>query len=302
MSLDLGGPAIEIAIALAFVFFLLSLISAHVTEWIAGLLNLRAKTLRKGLEGMLGDKSVVEKILGHPLVRTDLQPDRQRDPSYIAPENFALALRDVLGTSGAGDSESVKIADTGEEVKDALSTQLKLLPSGGAIPKVPELERWFDDSMQRVGGWYKRKSQLVTIAIAVALVLVLNVSTLRIADQLSAEPKVLANVVAQAEARAGEEEATPKAGETQGAADLKQAGKDAEATVDDLAALSLPVFWTEEKNRPGSAEEWLLALAGWLVTIAAVSLGAPFWFDALGKISNLRMAGKKPEEDPAKKE
>ncbi|HWO47495.1 MAG TPA: hypothetical protein VNM41_05485, partial [Solirubrobacterales bacterium] len=69
----------------------------------------------------------------------------------------------------------------------------------------------------------------------------------------------------------------------------------------DLASLSLPVFWTEEKNRPSSLDEWLVSIAGWLISIAAISLGAPFWFDTLGKLSNLRMAGKKPEEKPAEK-
>jgi len=71
--------------------------------------------------------------------------------------------------------------------------------------------------------------------------------------------------------------------------------------VHDLASLSLPIFWTEEKNRPSSLDEWLIAIGGWLITIAALSLGAPFWFDALNKLSNLRMAGKKPAEAPEKK-
>ncbi len=205
MSLDLGGPAIEIAIALAFVFFLLSLVALHVTEWFAGALNLRAKTLRKGLEGMLGDSGVVEKVLCHALVRTDLQPDRKRAPSYIAPENFALALRDVLDAPDEKEPPKVKVDDHERPVDEALATQLRVLPSGGAIPEMPELEKWFDESMKRVGGWYKRKSQLVTIAVAVLLVLALNVSTLRIAEQLNGEPKVLANVVAKAEAATEEE-------------------------------------------------------------------------------------------------
>jgi hypothetical protein len=290
MSLDLGGPAIEIAVALAFVFFLLSLVSSHLTEWFAGLLNLRAKTLRKGLEGMLGDSEVVTRLISHPLVRTDLQPDRERDPSYIAPQNFALALRDVVRVPSGGEQPTVRVDGEERPVSDALATQLRVLPSGDRLPGVPELERWFDESMDRVSGWYKRKSQLVTIAVAIALVLILNVSTLRIADQLSAEPKVLANVVAKAEAAAEEE--SPG----QGTTDMKQAGEEAEAAVDDLASLSLPVFWAEEENRPSSGEEWLIAIAGWLISIAAISLGAPFWFDALNKLSNLRMAGKKPEE------
>lgn len=296
MSLDLGGPAVEIAIALAFVFFLLSLIVSHVAEAIAGASNLRAKTLRKGMEGMLGDETVVSRVLAHPLVRTDLQPDRNRDPSYVAPENFALALQDVLEVPEGEGKPVVQVNSGTEPVTDELATQLRVLPSGGAVPELPELEKWFDESMQRVGGWYKRKAQLVAFLVAVALVLILNVSTLRIADQLSAEPKALANVVAKAEATADDEKADPEAGEAQGQANLRQAGEEAEGAVDDLAALSLPIFWTEETNRPSSLEEWLLALAGWAITIAAVSLGAPFWFDALGKLSNLRMAGKKPDE------
>jgi hypothetical protein len=295
MSLDLGGPALEIAIALAFVFFLLSLISSHVTEWIAGLLNLRAKTLRKGLEGALGDKDVMERILSHPLVRTDLQPDRNRDPSYIAPKNFALALRDVLEAPAQGGRPKVKVGDQERPVDESLATQLRLLSSSDALPEISALEKWFDGSMERVGGWYKRKAQLVTIAVAVIVVLALNVSTLRIADQLSAEPKVLANVVAKAEAAA-----EGKGPGNDEASDMKKAGEEAESAVEDLAALSLPIFWTEEDNRPSSPEEWALAAFGWLITILAVSLGAPFWFDALGKLSNLRMAGRKPEPDEKK--
>ncbi|HWO48087.1 MAG TPA: hypothetical protein VNM41_08505, partial [Solirubrobacterales bacterium] len=206
MSLDLGGPAIEIAIALAFVFFLLSLVVSHVGEWFAGLRNFRAKTLRKGLEGMLGDSAVVNRILSHALVRTDLQADRDRDPSYVAPENFALALRDVLEAPAGGDPRPrVDLGDEVRPVDENLATQLRVLPSGNAVPEVPELEKWFNESMDRVSGWYKRKSQLVAIFIAVVLVLVLNVSTLRIAEQLNGEPKVLANVVAKAEAAAEED-------------------------------------------------------------------------------------------------
>ena len=33
-------------------------------------------------------------------------------------------------------------------------------------------------------------------------------------------------------------------------------------------------------------------IVGWLLTIAAISPGAPFWFDLLGKIAHLRAFGK----------
>lgn len=40
----------------------------------------------------------------------------------------------------------------------------------------------------------------------------------------------------------------------------------------------------------------LLMVAGWLLTALACTLGAPFWFDALGKLVRLRGAGGKPPE------
>ena len=39
---------------------------------------------------------------------------------------------------------------------------------------------------------------------------------------------------------------------------------------------------------------WLLKLAGLLLSIVAISMGAPVWFDVLGQVVNLRMAGTPP--------
>jgi len=39
---------------------------------------------------------------------------------------------------------------------------------------------------------------------------------------------------------------------------------------------------------------WIQRVLGWLLTMIAVSLGAPFWFDMLNKIINIRNAGTKP--------
>lgn len=280
MSLDLGGPAIEIAIALSFVFFILSLIVTALTEWIAAALKLRAKTLREGLEGMLGDKKVADNLLCHPLVRSDLRQGGGQKPSYIAPRDFALALQDVVDADGSGAGA----------VNPNLTKQLSALSGSGedGLPKVPALERWFDQSMNRVSGWYKRKSQKINFAVAILLVLGLNASTLRVAERLFAEPNVRAAVVAKAEA-AGEE-----AGAPEGESGLKKAGQDMEGAVKNLDALKLPIFWAGE-NVPHGWGELGLTVVGWAITVVAISLGAPFWFDALGKLSHLRMAGKKPE-------
>ena len=61
-----------------------------------------------------------------------------------------------------------------------------------------------------------------------------------------------------------------------------------------LEDLRFPIGW-EEANRPSGTGGWAAAGVGWLLTAIAISFGAPFWFDVLGKVSNLRAAGHKPE-------
>ena len=44
---------------------------------------------------------------------------------------------------------------------------------------------------------------------------------------------------------------------------------------------------------------WFTALTGWLITTLAASFGAPFWFDTLNKVIDIRGVGRAPEEkDP----
>lgn len=299
MSFDLGNTAIEIAIALVFVFVLLSLIVTELTELFANAMKLRAKTLKEGLEGMLGDSTVARQVLDHPLVRVDLGK-KKRDPSYITARDFAVAFRDLVEPPSGAASDSratVRVTDSsGEshtsEIKGKLATQLRTLSgSASAIPAMRGLEKWFDDSMDRVTGWYKRRTKWITLGLATLVVLGLNVSSVRIAERLSEEPTVRAAVVAKAEA------AADKGGGEDDEA-LKSAGKSMEGAVKELDALKLPIFWAGE-NVPNDLEDWGVSALGWLITIVAISLGAPFWFDTLGKLSNLRMAGKKPEEKAA---
>jgi hypothetical protein len=41
-------------------------------------------------------------------------------------------------------------------------------------------------------------------------------------------------------------------------------------------------------------------LLGWIVTVLAISIGAPFWFDLLNKFVNLRSAGRATDEPRSK--
>jgi len=303
VNIDLGSPILDIAIGLSFVFFLLAVIVSALTEGVAWVLKLRANMLREGLEGMLGDKDLVKKIFEHPLIRTELvreekgkvasvttpqaettsegktvTPAKERGPSYISPRNFAKAFR----AKSASGNENVR------QQLDALGLRKENLANDHSPATEESLEKWFEDAMERVNGWYRRRAQLITVGIAVILAVGLNASALRIVERLEKEPTVRAALVAQAEA------AKP-AKTTEGS--LKEAGEAASGAYDKLAAMHVPLLWAAA-NVPAHTDGWGWAatVLGWLLTAVAISLGAPFWFDALGKLANLRTAGKKPEE------
>jgi hypothetical protein len=102
-------------------------------------------------------------------------------------------------------------------------------------------------------------------------------------------------VVASANAEAADQRAQPE--------DIEDIAK----TINQLEELRIPLGWsfaddatpeTPNPQRliwPWSDWEWSLAkLIGLVLTVAALSLGAPFWFDLLSKVARLRATGVPP--------
>jgi hypothetical protein len=88
-----GIAILDVALGLVFVFLLLSLLCAVVNEWIAQASRLRARTLRRAIENLLGDarfRRVTEGLYRHPLIAG--LKHGERDPSYIPGELFARAF------------------------------------------------------------------------------------------------------------------------------------------------------------------------------------------------------------------
>ena len=146
------------------------------------------------------------------------------------------------------------------------------------------VEQWFDATMDRTTGWYKRNVHLTLFIIGLILAGFLNIDTFGIATALWREPTIRQALVAQAE------KFEPPPAEP-GAADPSQAIRQLSTTL--TQDLHLPVGWTPE-NRPTDTSDWLVKGIGLLVTAGAAAQGAPVWFDALGKFMNVRGSGKKP--------
>jgi hypothetical protein len=51
----------------------------------------------------------------------------------------------------------------------------------------------------------------------------------------------------------------------------------------------------QEKEGSSKFTNILLLILGWLIGAGCISMGAPFWFDILGKLVNVRRSGVKPD-------
>ena len=289
-----GFSILEVTIGLAFSYLLLSLVSSVLQEMIASALKLRAKNLWQGVQSLLHDESLAKQLYGHGLLEGMCKGDRK--PSYLPSRTFALALMDVIKPPKHSGSlfEAAKTSlDDFNIPSDRLREVLKALveDAGDDAERFREnIEEWFDDSMDRIGGWYKRQARLILLGIGVVVAVGLNVDSIHVAETLWEEPKLRAAI--------SEEAGKFIQTKPDGTPDTEL--KDLLSAVD---ALPLPIGWRgglEAKFYPAGSSagdqiwSWITAVVGWSLTALAISLGASFWFDALGKLLKLRTAGTAP--------
>jgi hypothetical protein len=242
---------------------------------------------------------ILPRLLDHPLIRSQVDetarhPLRRAVPSYLSARTFALALMNILTDDAKpGDVAVVRITKAVEgldnpHVKKALEALLE--DSAGDLDRFRDgVEGWFDATMSRASGWYKRRAQLSLWVIAAVVTLALNADAGQIASTLWKDPTLRATVAAQAQKAASEGSATDLGGSA--------GGETLAAKVDHVSQLSLPIGWSTDPadpRWPADAAGWLAKLLGLLATVVALSMGAPFWFDLLGRISRVRGGGAPP--------
>ena len=331
-------PAFDVAIGLIFVYVVLALVCSTLNEAIATATGLRARFLETGLLNLLSGAATTtpagiataERFYRHPLVQGLIRPKRAPRPaedasaaangplrrlkgvlakppypSYIPSRTFVIAVTDLAHDAQAGlanadpaeaDAARARIARATEGLERSLASipnaqlseaLLALYRSvgGDAVRFQHATEAWFDDAMERVSGWYKRRIHVILAVIAAIVVTLLNADTLAAGRVLWRDDAVRAAVV---------KEATDTARGTLDDQKLDQAVK----------KLDLPLGWNlsfgdTPTQLPNDAVSWIQKLVGLLLTIAAIQLGAPFWFDLLSKIVRVRSTGAPPPASDA---
>ncbi len=317
-----GSVILDVAVGLILVYLLLSLISASIREGFAGLLKTRSTTLHEGLIELLNDESLVAAVYDHPLLNALYHGEtyaeakqKKQLPSYIPAHNFALAMLDVIvrgrDATNARQAAAASPALTVENVRAQIATignarvQRAVLTALDAAQDDLDafrsnIEQWFDSAMDRVSGWYKQRTQIWVFLVGLLLAVAVDADTLRIARILYTDPVQRDAVVAMAtsveQARAGTDSATRANG-----------GMSPQQAFARLDTLGLPIGWHDSRIDAArtSAELWTaifahtrVAVLGWLLTALAVALGAPFWFDTLGRVMVVRSTVKPHQKSP----
>lgn len=270
----LDTPIMDVAIGLIFFYVLLSLVCSSIQEIIASIFGLRSRNLEKGIKNLIG-REYARSVYKHPLIKGLRKPGTL--PSYIKPETFTAALLEVVAKDKTGKNvselttcqlrDAIKEMESANPARDLL---LSLVKTGeNTVDGIQQrLSAWFDDGMDRISGWYKRQVKYFLLAIAMVVTVGVNADSIHIAEQLWKNDALRTAIAAEADKAVSNEDAI-----------VINAEKQIE---------TFPIGY------PGGFPKITFQMiVGWIMTILAISLGAPFWFDLLSRISHLRATGAK---------
>lgn len=195
-----------------------------------------------------------------------------------------------------------------------------------------EVAVWFDRSMSRASGVYKRNAKGVALLLGLLIAVLSNTDTFHIVSRL-ANDEDLRQIITQ---RAGDVRQRVSGDETPTTQeDLRELKFQTDSVLREIA---FPMQWTpanlrEQFSCPISSKDtdlndWAAfykdclpnqatssqrfdplvlgkiassrlfdlgrILAGWLLSGVAIAMGAPFWFDLMSKVMNVRNTGAKP--------
>ena len=328
-----NSEILEVAIGVIFVFLLMSIICSSIREGIESWLKTRAAYLEHGIRTLLNDKEgegIARDLYQHPMISSLFSGDydeakkakktnkpnsitsRSSLPSYIPSKNFAVALMDI---AARGPKATVPTAGQNERLLhlDKIRANVTLIQNAdvqrallaaidsaqGDLDKAQKnIEAWYDSSMDRISGWYRRSTQWIIFWLGAVVAVIMNVNIIRIADHLYRDDATRSAAVARASA-------------------VTQSGTpEYAAAKTELESLTIPIGWTNgfwpsilRTNTPvkttpnaakveGTAWDVLFAILGWFITAVATTMGAPFWFDILNKVMVIRSTVKPNEKSP----
>ena len=280
------------------------------------------------------------KVFNHPLYkRLSAGNKLNSKPAYVPADVFSKIIIDLLNGQSNGPilmknvSAGIHKTDCGLRHETQKVLDLYTRQANGDLQSFQrQVENWYNDTMDRVSGWYKKQASYILLVIGLLLSVIFNVSTIDIVTKLSKDKTARNAAVQSATAYVQQHSkdfnnkievtannSDPAYNQTSATVtkirnlydhDISQQNAtfglgwgDFGFTADSVDAVKHKKPKPKHKDWVGKTEFVLISsvvphkLIGFLLTAFAISLGAPFWFDLLNKLVNLRNAGKKPDDN-----
>lgn len=264
--------------------------------------------------------TLVEKLYEHylkqPLLPASPKNKKSQDPETIPTKYFADCLielvRDKLNEENPNDFNQ---EDNLKKILDAIETS-KTLPKKmqkdlsaivrkamNRFEKVEdqwknldqEIQSWFNNSMEYASQVYRKKSRLISRLLAMVLVLALNIDTINIIDNLS-KSEILSSTLGNTatdlvNSNAQKTTCADIQDDAQLQTCLTSVKNEITIVLDNLDNFPIGWNWSDplrEQFTPLNFANILNAIVGWGISIFAISMGAPFWYQVLNQLINIR--------------
>ncbi|WP_071515083.1 hypothetical protein [Geitlerinema sp. PCC 9228] len=204
-------------------------------------------------------------------------------------EEFEQALQDKDNATYQEIRQLIDMVPT--SVKESMASLAKRIQTtGDSLEEDMEqlsqqVENWFDSSMERASGVYKRNAKGVAVLIGIVVAMMTNADTFNIVHRLSKDSVLRTAITQSAESALVQQAATDG-----------QGPKLRETLEDSLQEVSVPLGWTETNLRQQQENSWSVPyvkrVVGWIISGIALSMGSTFWFGLLGRVMDVRNIGR----------
>jgi hypothetical protein len=297
--------SIDILIGLSVVMLVASMAVTVMTGFFTHIGNTSGRNLRQGIADLLklinpnfADdmvKKIASAVLTHPLIRAK----KGRMGTVIHREELTklligFAAGEEPATLDPSTQDALKktladhdIKDPSQTLKNIRELALQLERSSPELSNmaranlailheaesgfVAKINAWFDQTMDRVSQRFTMSTRVITFACGLALALVLQLDTVALVNRISVDDALQKSLMEQAQQISSQ----PKP-------DSAQSGN-LYGSVIDQGVISIPNY-PHDLKRLGD----LRHLTGILVTALLLSLGAPFWYNSLKQLLQLR--------------
>jgi hypothetical protein len=290
----MGIPSLDVFVALVTVYIVLALAVSATTEILTRIVSLRSIGLKSGIRSILQDpgtkplSDVATKFWDSGIIKS--ATDGDSSPNSLDALTFATATLSSIGMELPADTAKAKAMISASSLNNHLKEVLLGL-SDRAIRRGTslhdELAQHFDATMEKMGRWYRHWTQGISLVLAVVFTVYLNANTLDLLHELTVHPEARLEL-AKIQSTFTEDDKKYAA-----AVKAERAAKDPDDKSYDNAVDHLAETYTivtqdtlaGSVKMPHNWRDGVRLFCGLLITILAVSLGAPFWFDILGRIN-----------------